>query len=157
MSTAATQAMRRGDSVSRWVCFGAGEQLYGLPILSVQEVLRDVQIEPVPGVAEAVLGVLNLRGNVITVIDLRQRLGVPASTPGADARIVVVEHRGESFGLLVDRVADVRKIIDAAIKPAPEVGADGGAVRVHGIYTRDGIPLILLDPASLIEDMRFVA
>ena len=128
---------RKDDSVSRWVCFGVGDQVYGLPILAVQEVLRDTEIEPVPGATRHVLGVLNLRGNVVTVIDLRVRLGLPPTSPDGDSRVVIVEHQGESFGLLVDRVADVRKIIDAAIKHAPDIGAAHTAVRVHGVYIRD--------------------
>ncbi|MEQ1439308.1 chemotaxis protein CheW [Fontimonas sp. SYSU GA230001] len=148
---------RKDDSVSRWVCFEVGDQVYGLPILAVQEVLRDVEIEPVPGATQHVLGVLNLRGNVVTVLDLRVRLGLPSAPADADTRIVIVEHDGESFGLRVDRVADVRKIIDGAIKHAPDIGAARGAVRVHGVYTRDGGMLTLLDKDSLIGDVRFVA
>lgn len=148
---------RKDDHISRWVCFGVGEQVYGLPILAVQEVLRDADIEPVPGATPHVLGVLNLRGNVVTVIDLRVRLGLPATPADGDSRIVVVEHRDESFGLLVDRIADVRKIIDAAIKHAPDIGAAHTAVRVHGVYTRDGGMLTLLDKESLVGDLRFVA
>jgi purine-binding chemotaxis protein CheW len=148
---------RKDDSVSRWVCFGVGDQIYGLPILAVQEVLRDTDIEPVPGASQQVLGVLNLRGNVVTVLDLRVRLGLPPAPADGDSRIVIVEHSGESFGLLVDRVADVRKIVDAAIKHAPDIGAAHSAVRVHGVYTRDGGMLTLLDKDSLVGDLRFVA
>lgn len=148
---------RKDDHVSRWVCFGVGDQVYGLPILAVQEVLREAQIEPVPGAAPQVLGVINLRGNVITVLDLRLRLGLPAPPAGSDSRIVVLDHRGESFGLLVDRVADVRKVIDAAVKPAPNVGAGISSARVHGIYTRDGDLVTLLDAGSLIEETHFLA
>lgn len=148
---------RRDDSLSRWVCFGVGDQVFGLPILAVQEVLRNADIEPVPGATAQVLGVINLRGNVVTVLDLRVRLGLPTVAPGEDSRIVIVEHHGESFGLLVDRIADVRKVIDAAIKPVPDVGASRSAVRVRGIYDRDGSSLTLLDQAGLIEDARFVA
>lgn len=148
---------RKDDNVSRWVCFGVSDQIYGLPILAVQEVLREAQIEPVPGAAPQVLGVINLRGNVITVLDLRLRLGFPAPAAGAESRIVVVDHRGESFGLLVDRVADVRKVIDAAVKPAPNVGAGNSSARVHGVYTRDGELVTLLDPGSLIEETHFLS
>lgn len=147
---------RKDDSVSRWVCFGVGDQVYGLPILAVQEVLRDTDIEPVPGASQQVLGVLNLRGNVVTVLDLRVRLGLPPTPATADSRIVIVEHAGESFGLSVDRVADVRKVIDGAIKHAPDIGAATTAVRVHGVYIRDGGMLTLLDKDSLIGDQRFV-
>ncbi|HEX4895684.1 MAG TPA: chemotaxis protein CheW [Solimonas sp.] len=147
---------RRDDSVSRWVCFGLGEQLYGLPIAGVQEVLRPGDIESVPGTAPVVLGVINLRGNVVTVLDLRLRLGLPSRPLDADSRIVVIEHGGETFGLLVDRVADVRKIPDAAVKPAPQVGA-GASLHSEGVYSRDGEILTLLASRTLITDARFLA
>jgi purine-binding chemotaxis protein CheW len=144
-------ARRREDNVSRWVCFALDGQLYGLPILDVQEVLCQFDIEPVPGAPDEVLGVINLRGTVVTVLDLRRRLGVPAVGIGAEHRIVVIECEGERFGLLVDHVADVRKVIDGAIKAAPDVGAGADQARVHGVYTRDGDLLTLLDAASLIR------
>ncbi len=155
--TAVDELRRADDSVSRWVCFDVGGQRYGVPILSVQEVLRAAQIEPVPGAGAQVLGVINLRGSIVTVLDLRARLGLGAASAGTDTRIVILDHGGESVGLLVDRVADVRKIVDAAVKPAPDVGAAGSAVRAHGLYTRDGDLLTLLDPASLIDGACFVA
>lgn len=142
---------RRDDSLSRWVCFALQGQLYGLSIFDVQQVLCQFDIEPVPGAADEVLGVINLRGTVVTVLDLRRRLGLSASWPDAEARIVVVEHGGERFGLLVDRVTDVRKVIDAAVKAAPDVGAGSGQVRVHGVYARDGELLTLLDTASVVR------
>ncbi len=147
---------RADDALSRWVCFGLGGQLYGMPILRVQEVLRDIAIEPVPGTAPQVLGVINLRGSVVTVIDLGLRLGLPAILPGADARIVVVDHAQESFGLMVDRVADVRKIVDAAVMPAPEVGAAGTLTPVSGVYLRDGELLTLLDADAVVAGVRFL-
>lgn len=147
---------RRDDSVSRWVCFGLGAQLYGLPIGRVQEVLRPTDIERVPGTAPVVLGVINLRGNVVTVLDLRRRLGLEPRDIDADSRIVVIEHQGETFGLLVDRVADVRKIPDAAIKPPPPVGA-GPGLHSEGVFSRDGEILTLLAAEPLIADARFLS
>lgn len=144
-------AGRRDDHLSRWVCFALDRQLYGLPIHDVLEVLCQFDIEPVPGAAAEVLGVINLRGTVVTVIDLRRRLGVAAAAADADTRIVVIEQEGERFGLLVDRVADVRKVIEGAIKAVPDVGAGGHEARVHGVYTRDGDLLTLLDTGSLIR------
>ncbi|MEC9362403.1 MAG: chemotaxis protein CheW [Pseudomonadota bacterium] len=156
MSDHAT-ARRRDDSLSRWVCFALDHQIYGLPIGDVQEVLSQFDIEPVPGAADEVLGVINLRGTVVTVIDLRRRLNLPAAATDAETRVVVVESGGECFGLLVDRVADVRKIIDNAIKRAPDVGAGARQARVHGVYTRDGDLLTLLDTASVLDCVQLPA
>ncbi|MDD3764651.1 MAG: chemotaxis protein CheW [Nevskiales bacterium] len=154
MTAVATR--RKDDTISRWVCFETAGQHYGLPILSVQEVLRDAEIEPVPGTSEQVLGVINLRGNVVTVLDLRRRLSLEPVPRGPESRIVIVDHDGESYGLMVDRVADVRKVIDLAVKAAPSVGPAPGQSGVSGVYVRDGDLLTLLDPAALIDNARFL-
>ena len=152
--SAAPIGKRAGDGpFERWVCFGLGGELYGLPILRVQEVLTLTPIEPVPGAAPTLLGVINLRGQVVTVVDLRAHLGFAAPAPGAEARIVVVDDRGETIGLLVDGVSDVRKLAQAAIKPAPHVEAQR-RVPVAGIVSRNGELLTLLDLDRLL---RFTA
>ena len=152
-------ARRVEDRLSRWVCFVVAGQEYGLPIERVQEVLRDAVIEPVPGTQPVVLGVVNLRGCVVTVIDLRTRLGLtagPAASP-ANRRIIVLDLGGELFGLAVDAVAEVLKLADAAIKPAPPVGSAEGSARPAGMVSRDGRLLTLIEPDSLAQDLRFLA
>src|SRR3546814_12564814 len=102
---------RKSDGeFARWVCFGRGTQEYGLPILQGHEVLRPLPIEAVPGAPDIVLGVINLRGQVVTVIDLRRYLELPEQPLDAETRIIVVAHDGETFGLLVDRIGEVSKI-----------------------------------------------
>lgn len=142
-------AARHDDArISRWVCFELAGQRYGLPIGAVQEVVAEAQVEPVPGSAPQVLGVINLRGNVVTVLDLRRRFGLaPAPVP---ARIVVVDHGAEAIGLCVDRVADLRRIADSAIRPAP-AGSAAAADPIHGLVVRDGEVLTLLDVPALLQ------
>lgn len=148
------------DRPSRWVCFVVAGQEYGLPIERVQEVLRDAVIEPVPGTQPVVLGVVNLRGCVVTVLDLRTRLGLAAGQPPAspaDRRIIVLDLGGELFGLAVDAVAEVLKLADAAIKPAPPVGSADGSARPAGMVSRDGRLLTLIEPDSLVQELRCIA
>lgn len=147
--------VRRGDQVSRWVCFELGTQVFGLPILQVQEVLAQVRIEPVPGAAPMVLGVINLRGNVVTVIDLRLRLGHPVQVC-AQPFVVIVDYKGEPVGLRVDRIADVRKIAEGAIKPPPLAGAGAQAAQVRGIVSRGAEMLTLLDADELLGHSQLV-
>jgi len=141
---------RKNDSVSRWVCFELAGQHYGLPILQVQEVLTDADIEPVPGAAADVLGVINLRGAIVSVLDLRRRLHLAERASDPQTRIVVLEHGGEPVGLRVDRVTQVRALPDSLVRPAPATSADTAQRAVRGIYNRNGEMLSLLDPAALL-------
>ncbi|AXQ28210.1 chemotaxis protein CheW [Solimonas sp. K1W22B-7] len=145
-------ARRDDQSLSRWVCFELAGQLYGLPISGVQEVLADISIEPVPGTTPLVLGVINLRGNVVTVLDLRRHFGFPA-VQDAQTRIIVVDHGSEALGLCVDRVADVRKLAEGAIKPAPAAGGGAAEAGIRGMVSRSGELLTLLDPARLLAEL----
>lgn len=152
-----TELRRQDDQMSRWVCFLLAGQAYGLPIESVHEVLAEAEIEPVPGAAEQVLGLINRRGAVLTVIDLRRQLGLPGLDSPQTAAVVIFEADDERFGLRVDAIAPVRKLIDAAIKPAPSVNPSAPAERVLGLYTRDGDMLTLLDPQQLLTETVFIS
>ena len=148
------------DASSRWVTFELAGQLYGLEILKVQEVLADTEIESVPGAPSVILGVTNLRGSIVTMIDLRRRLGLAPRTLDAPVCCVVVDCKGdgradsrrEPVGLRVDRVVDVRRIADAAVKSAPITGGpktmDSSAVL--GVLSRPGEVLTLLDADRLV-------
>ena len=141
---------RRGDEqMTRWVSFELAGQLYGLPILDVQEVLASAEIEPVPGSSAATLGVINLRGTIVTVLDLRLHLGLPAREAEASSKLIVLGG-AEPVALRVDRVATVRAIADGAIKPLPETGAAELGARVRGLFSRNNELLTLLDSRKLL-------
>ncbi|HET7798101.1 MAG TPA: chemotaxis protein CheW [Nevskia sp.] len=143
---------RAQDDSSRWVTFELAGQLYGLEILKVQEVLADTEIESVPGAPRQILGVANLRGSIVTILDLRLRLGLtprPLETPVC---CVVVDGHGESVGLRVDRVVDVRRIADSAIKRAPATGGNTQS-GVLGVVTRPGEMLTLLNADDMVATL----
>jgi len=140
---------RAQDESSRWVTFELAGQLYGLEILKVQEVLADTEIESVPGSPAVILGVANLRGSIVTILDLRRRLGLEPRALEVPVCCVVVDGRGEPVGLRVDRVVDVRRIADAAIKRAPATGGNR-ASGVLGVVSRPGEMLTLLDADLLV-------
>lgn len=138
---------RTGDTAQRWIGFDLASQSYAVPILSVQEVLASAHIEPVPGSPSGILGVINLRGQIVTVFDLRLRLGLPSSREPAGP-LIVFDGGQEIVAARVDRVADVRRIADAAIKPPPQAGEIPNAA-VTGLLTRGGEMVTLLDPKVL--------
>ena len=139
---------RAGDVVRRWIGFELAGQLYGVPILAVQEVLADAEIEPVPGAPAEVLGVINLRGQIVSVIDLRRRLGLspPEKEKGP---LIVFDGTSETVAARVDCVTNVRQIADPAIKPSPRTGQQA-CKAVTGLVTRGGEMMTLLDVPALL-------
>lgn len=148
-----TSHAKREDSISRWVCFQIAGQNYALPITRVSEVVQDLAIESVPGAPPEVLGIANLRGAIVTVLDLRQRLHLPM-TSGDTARFtVIVEQGNERYGVLVDGIADVRKVNEAMIQPASGIGEAIHADGILGLHAQGDQLLTLLDASSLLASI----
>ncbi|HET8706494.1 MAG TPA: chemotaxis protein CheW, partial [Pseudomonadales bacterium] len=94
------------DPVLQWVTFKLDGEKYGINVMQVQEVLRYTDIAPVPGASDYVLGIINLRGNVVTVIDTRLRFGLMPGEINDNTRIVIIETQRNVVGILVDAVAE---------------------------------------------------
>ena len=93
-------------TVAEYVTAVIGGQLFGLPISRVQDVFMPERLTRVPLSSAEIAGVLNLRGRIVTVVDMRARLGLPKNDDGKPPMAVGVDHRGESYGLLIDTIAD---------------------------------------------------
>jgi len=140
------------DQVFQWVTFQLGNETYGINVLAVREVLRVTEITPVPGVPPYILGIINLRGNVVTVLDARRRFGLEEKGPDELSRVVIVETDDHVMGLLVDSVAEVVYLRSSEIEAAPNVGSDDTAKYIQGVHSRENELLILIDVARLIAD-----
>lgn len=140
------------DLVLQWVTFKLQEETYGINVMQVQEVLRYTDIAPVPGAPDYVLGIINLRGNVVTVIDTRARFGLPPSEVTENSRIVIIESERQVIGIMVDSVAEVVYLKQSEIDTAPNVGTDESAKFIQGVSNRDGELLILVDLNKLLSD-----
>ncbi|RUM50744.1 MAG: chemotaxis protein CheW, partial [Marinomonas sp.] len=115
------------------------------------EVLRYNEIAPVPGAQSYVLGIVNLRGNVVTVIDTRVRFSLPECTISDDTRIIIIEHDGEQIGMLVDAVKEVFYLYQGEIEQSPSVGNDEALMFIQGVYQKDEELVILLDLNKMID------
>jgi purine-binding chemotaxis protein CheW len=146
------KAKESNDQVLQWVTFKLQEETYGINVMQVQEVLRYTDIAPVPGAPMYVLGIINLRGNVVTVIDTRARFGLPPSDVTENSRIVIIEADKQVIGILVDSVAEVVYLRASEIDTAPNVGTDESAKFIQGVSNRDGELLILVDLNKLLTD-----
>ena len=128
-----------------------GEQLFGLPIRRVQDVFMPERVTRVPLAPPEIAGVLNMRGRIVTLIDLRRRLGLPARAQAADVMAIGVELRGESYGLLIDAVGEVLRLDDTAREANP-VNLDAELAQVSaGIHRLEGQLLMVLDVDRLLD------
>lgn len=144
------------NQFNRWVTFRLAEEIYGINVMQVQEVLRMTEIAPVPGAPSCVIGIINLRGNVVTVVDTRELFGLLASEVTEQTRIMIVECNKMIVGLLVDSVAEVVNIQNADIDSAPNIGNDENSKYIQGVYSKDGEILILVDLNRLLSpDAQF--
>ena len=133
------------DPVLQWVTYHLDNEVYGVNVMQVQEVLRITEIAPVPGAQDYVLGIINLRGNVVTVIDTRKRFGLNSKQPDDLSRIIVVEVDENVIGMLVDSVAEVVYLHQSEIEPTPTVGSDDNSYFIQGVSNRGETLLILVD------------
>ena len=140
------------DEVLQWVTFQLDRETYGINVMQVQEVLRYTEIAPVPGAPDYVLGIINLRGNVVTVIDTRQRFGLEPAEVSDNSRIVIIEAEKQVVGIRVDSVAEVVYLRASEIDVAPSVGTEESAKFIQGVSNRDGELLILVDLNKLLTD-----
>ena len=132
--------------------FRLDEEVYGINVMLVQEVLRVTEIAPVPGAPNYVIGIINLRGNVVTVIDTRMRFGLPPREMDDSTRIVIIEAENQTVGIIVDSVSEVVDIYSNEIETAPNVGNDETARYIEGVVSRPEHLLILVDLNKLLSE-----
>ncbi len=140
------------DEVLQWVTFRLANETYGINVMQVQEVLRFSDIAPVPGAPTYVLGIINLRGNVVTVIDTCQRFGLAPIELTDNTRIVIIETNHQVIGILVDAVAEVVYLRRSEIESTPNVGNEESAKFIQGVTHREDELLILVDLNKLLGE-----
>lgn len=140
------------DEMLQWVTFKLENETYGVNVMQVQEVLRYSDIAPVPGAPPYVLGIINLRGSVVTVIDTRSRFGLMPADVTDNTRVVIIESDKQVIGILVDSVAEVVYMKASEIELAPNVGTDESAKFIKGVCNRESELLILVDLDKLLSD-----
>jgi purine-binding chemotaxis protein CheW len=139
------------QNLKEYVTAMIGGQLFGLPILRVQDVFIPERLTRVPLAPPEVAGVLSLRGRIVTLIDMRRSLGLDERADAGPAMAIGVERAGESYGLLIDSVGEVLKLDDAAREANP-INLDPRLARVSaGIHRLDGQLLMVVDVDRVLE------
>jgi purine-binding chemotaxis protein CheW len=159
MSALPTIEKKTDANTMRVLTLNVGKELYAVDVLSVREIIRPMDISPVPRAAAEYLGVINLRGKVVPVIDLRIKFGLESVERGERACIVVVQSAMRSgahklTGLFVDEVQEVTTLNTAEIEEAPNFGAAIDGVFVRGLAKTKGGVTILLDLERLLGASR---
>lgn len=133
------------------VGFRVGRETFGVPIGLVHEIVRVPEITAVPDSPGYVEGVINLRGKIVSVIDLRKRFGEKEITPHKKNRILVTEVEGKMVGLIVDAASEVLKIPDNEIELPPSVFEEGELNYVTGVGKLHGRLVILIDLSKILQ------
>ena len=139
------------------VSFRLANEEFGVDIIKVQEIIRVPEITKIPQMHNYVEGVINLRGNVIPVIDLRQKFGTESKDRNNATRIIVINVEGRVVGFIVDAVEQVLRLSDNQIAPPPTVGSHVGQKYLKGVGKLEEKLIILLDLDKLLSEEEHTA
>jgi purine-binding chemotaxis protein CheW len=139
------------EHLKEYVTATVGGQLFGLPILRVQDVFTPARITRVPLAAPEIAGVLNLRGRIVTLIDLRCRLGLGRREDNSTIMAIGVESQGESYGLLIDAIGEVLKLDETSREPNPANLDPRLATVSDGVYRLEGQLLVVVDVDRVLD------
>jgi len=138
------------DDVVQLVGFVVGNEEFSVPILSIQEIIKPIEWTRVPRTPEYVLGVFNLRGTVIPLIDLRKKFGLASEKMTDDSRFIVMKNEFETAGFVIDRLTEAIRLKKHEIGPAPETSMQEKTM-IEGVGKQEGKILTILKVDKLLE------
>lgn len=138
-------------------CFRVGGELYAIDIMKIKEIIRPQKLTPIPKAPAFIEGVINLRGAVIPVADMRKRFDQPAGQQDRKNRIIICSLSGKIIGLLVDEVTEVRRYTRQEITPAPQFLKGPEAAYFHGVARRDDDFIMLVDLEKVLSSNEKIA
>ncbi|GBE44433.1 MAG TPA: chemotaxis protein CheW [Rhizobiales bacterium] len=133
------------QSTQEYITVIIADQLFGLPILEVQDVFMPAAVTEVPLAKRDIAGVLNLRGRIVTAIDMRKRLGLPPLEEGGRCMAVGIESNGESYGLIIDSVGEVHRVSQETFEVNPANLDPRWAAISAGVHRLDGSLMVIID------------
>lgn len=144
------------QSAQEYITVMIADQLFGMPILEVQDVFMPETVTEVPLASQDVAGVLNLRGRIVTAIDMRKRLGLPALSAGKPRMAVGIESNGESYGLIIDKVGEVHRLSDETFETNP-ANLDPRWIAISaGVHRLDGSLMVVIDVEKVLVQKETV-
>jgi purine-binding chemotaxis protein CheW len=153
---ATAQVLRQDSDLQQLLTFALENESYGVDIQRVQEIRGWSAATPIPEAPHHVLGVQNLRGTIVPIIDLRARMGMPTIAPSATTVIIVLSvetaQGARLFGIVADRVSDVTNLTEANLRPVPPMGNVGSAEYLRGLFSLGDSMILVLDIDKLLGD-----
>lgn len=153
---ATAQALRQDVDLQQLLTFALENESYGVDIQRVQEIRGWSAVTPIPEAPHHVLGVQNLRGTIVPIIDLRARMGMPTVAPSATTVIIVLSvetaQGARLFGVVVDRVSDVTNLTETSLRPVPVMGNVGSAEYLRGLFSLGDTMILVLDIDKMLGD-----
>lgn len=131
--------------ISQFVGFKLGSEKYAIDIMAIEEILRMTEITPVPKAPEFIEGIVNIRGRVIPVVDLKKKLNIGTVTNSQTSRIIITNINNKKIGFLVDEVEEVLRIESGLIENAPALAVNIDSNYINGVAKTDKGMIILLD------------
>lgn len=150
MTQAGHSELLAADASGEYITVTIAEQLFGLPILEVQDVFMPDAVTTVPLAPNDVAGVMNLRGRIVTAIDMRKRLGLPSREEGTPQMAVGIEYKGESYGLIIDQVLEVHRLTGETYEPNPANLDPRWASVSAGVHRLDGSLMVVFDVKKVL-------
>lgn len=145
-----THEVKGTEEVRQFITFAVGSEAYGLELLRVREVIRVRDITWLPKAPEFVRGIINLRGDVIPIVDLRQRFGLRSVEETGHTRVIVVEMEGRLTGLVVDSASQVARIPADQIDPPPPLLDGSSNAFITGVGKLESSLVVLLNPDAIL-------
>ena len=137
------------ENIVQLVGFFVGEEEFAVPILSIQEIIKPVEFTRVPSTPDYVLGVFNLRGSVIPLIDLRLKFGLEEAKQNDDTRYIVIKNNNEVAGFVIDKLTEAIRIKENLIDPIPETHEEGELI--YGVGKKDDRIFTILKIEGLLK------
>lgn len=151
-TTAQNNSTAQTGTTAQYVTFTMGDEVYGIPILKLNEIIAYQDLTIIPNVPSFIKGVLNLRGTVVPIIDLRERFHMEAKVYDQMTVIMILDVFGRIVGLVVDSVSDVVTFNNDDIRPRPNFSTNISLQFIHGMGVKDNRFVILLDVDKLLSD-----
>ena len=149
-----TDASAVQENVLQFVTFTLNNEDYAVDILSVQEINRITEITKVPNSPDYVEGVVNLRGKVIPVINLRKKFGFSEKAIDETSRIIIMDIKGITYGVIVDSVSEVLRVPSSTVEATPPMSADANSKYIKGLAKLDNRLIILINIDELIDEKK---